>query len=595
MKKVECVREVLRGVSRVRMSLLLLMTIVISFLEGLSVGIVVPVLSFVTASGNEEKLPLVGDLLTRNDILDRTGGIMAVLALLVVCFIVKNTLAILNVYLQGRFVQQESARLSTTVLKYSLTAPLTRQNQKDSSDVLVLMNDWIPGVFNHYIMSAITLCTEALAAIFVLAVVITVEPKITLIVATIFILGYGAFYLVVSGSIFRMGQESSEVEKDITRFTRESLVGQKEIRVAGLQETFVNRYSVRRLILARLITINLLLHSLPRAITETIVILVLVVICGISVTSDVSLESMIGVLGMLAVAALRLLPVGNKIVRNLQMMRFNEDKLKRVGGELRELRQLTHSKRSKAFLIFDHEFVLEKVSLVYPSRERYALQDISLTIKRGERVALVGPSGAGKTTLGDILLGLIPPSSGKILLDGRALDLESHGWDGRAGYVPQKTMLLNDTLKRNITFNFDSASDDKERLSGAIAKAQLSNVVKGLPNGLETLVGEDGLSLSGGQRQRVAIARAFYSKPDLIVFDEATSALDMQTEAEVQKAIEALSGEVTTVTIAHRLSTIAKCDRVFFLQEGRLVAEGTLDTLMETCRPFRDMATALEK
>lgn len=595
MKKIECVREVLRGVSRVRMSLLLLMTIVISFLEGLSVGIVVPVLSFVTASGNEEKLPLVGDLLTRNDILDRTGGIMAVLALLVVCFIVKNTLAILNVYLQGRFVQQESARLSTTVLKYSLTAPLTRQNQKDSSDVLVLMNDWIPGVFNHYIMSAITLCTEALAAIFVLAVVITVEPKITLIVATIFILGYGAFYLVVSGSIFRMGQESSEVEKDITRFTRESLVGQKEIRVAGLQETFVNRYSVRRLILARLITINLLLHSLPRAITETIVILVLVVICGISVTSDVSLESMIGVLGMLAVAALRLLPVGNKIVRNLQMMRFNEDKLKRVGGELRELRQLTHSKRSKAFLIFDHEFVLEKVSLVYPSRERYALQDISLTIKRGERVALVGPSGAGKTTLGDILLGLIPPSSGKILLDGRALDLESHGWDGRAGYVPQKTMLLNDTLKRNITFNFDSASDDKERLSGAIAKAQLSNVVKGLPNGLETLVGEDGLSLSGGQRQRVAIARAFYSKPDLIVFDEATSALDMQTEAEVQKAIEALSGEVTTVTIAHRLSTIAKCDRVFFLQEGRLVAEGTLDTLMETCRPFRDMATALEK
>lgn len=594
MTKIDCMRQVLHGISRVRVFLLFLLTIAVSFLEGLSVGIVVPVLSFVTASGKDDKLPLVGDLLTRNDILDRTGGIIVVLALLVVCFVAKNLLAILNVYLQGRFVQQESARLATTVLKFSLTAPLTRQNQKDSSDVLVLMNDWIPGVFNHYVMSAITLCTEALAAVFVLAVVITIEPKITLVVASIFIFGYAAFYLLVSGKIFRMGAESSEVEKDITRFTRESLVGQKEIRVAGLQEAFVKRYSLRRFALARLITINLLLHSLPRAITESIVILALVVVCGISVMSEIPLESMIGVLGMLAVAALRLLPVGNKIVRNLQMMRYNEDKLKRVGVELKELRQLTQMERSKSSPIFERDFVLDQVSLTYPAREQFALNDVSLTIKRGESVALVGPSGAGKSSLGDILLGLIAPSSGKISLDGRALDLESHGWGGRAGYVPQKTMLLNDTLKRNITFDFDNDSIDAERLDDVIAKAQLGSVVAGLPNGLETLVGEDGLSLSGGQRQRVAIARALYNHPDLIVFDEATSALDMQTEAEVQNAIEALSGEVTTVTIAHRLSTIAKCDRVFFLLEGRLVAEGTLKSLMETCTSFREMASALE-
>jgi len=231
----------------------------------------------------------------------------------------------------------------------------------------------------------------------------------------------------------------------------------------------------------------------------------------------------------------------------------------------------------------------DHVSFVYADAPRAALQDVNIVIRRGESVGIVGPTGAGKSTLVDVLLGLLTPTSGRVLLDGEDLRGKERAWQRQVGYVPQDPYLLDDTLRRNIAFGVPDSVIDEQRVARASALAQLDEFVRQLPEGIETVIGEDGVRLSGGQRQRVAIARALYQDPAVLVFDEATAALDNQTEREVTRAIAALHGQRTLIVIAHRLSTVEDCDRLIFLQDGLVAAIGRYDELLR--HPgFRSMA-----
>jgi ATP-binding cassette subfamily C protein len=236
----------------------------------------------------------------------------------------------------------------------------------------------------------------------------------------------------------------------------------------------------------------------------------------------------------------------------------------------------------------DVSFVYEEAARPFDSlalaQGKPALQDITLTIHRGESVGIVGPTGAGKSTLVDVLLGLLRPTSGRVLVDGDDLAGYEHAWQRLIGYVPQDPYLLDDTLRRNIAFGVPDSTIDEQRLARASTLAQLDEFVRQLPQGLETVVGEDGVRLSGGQRQRVAIARALYHDPDVLVFDEATAALDNQTEREVTRAIAALHGQRTLIVIAHRLTTVESCDRLIFLRDGRLVGVGPYAELLRDPR-----------
>jgi ATP-binding cassette subfamily C protein len=231
------------------------------------------------------------------------------------------------------------------------------------------------------------------------------------------------------------------------------------------------------------------------------------------------------------------------------------------------------------------------VTFTYPGAGRAALQQVNLTIRKGESVGIVGPSGSGKSTLVDVLLALIDPTSGRLTVDGRDVASAHRAWQRNIGYVAQSFYLLDDTLRRNIAFGVEADAVDEDRLRHVVRAARLDEVVASLPQGLDTVIGEGGTRLSGGERQRVAIARALYARPSVLILDEATAALDPLTEREVTDAIAAFRGTITMVVIAHRMSTVKGCDRLVMLRDGRVHAVGPYDELLESDDDFRALVT----
>ena len=294
------------------------------------------------------------------------------------------------------------------------------------------------------------------------------------------------------------------------------------------------------------------------------------------------LDALVPTLGLFGVAAFRLMPSAARMMGSLQVMRYNLPVVNTLYRELHIFDTSPPFQRERELLRFANALVLDRVGFSYPNTETPTLRDVSLSITRGTSVGFVGGSGAGKSTLVDVILGLLKPATGRVLVDGIDIQTNLRGWQDQVGYVPQTIYLTDDTLVRNVAFGLPDDQIDKSAVRRAIQAAQLEEFVNELPAGLETLVGERGVRLSGGQRQRIGIARALYHDPPILVLDEATSSLDTANEQGVMAAVNALHGNKTLIIVAHRVSTVAHCDRLFRIEQGTLVEEGTFDKVMKT-------------
>jgi ATP-binding cassette subfamily C protein len=317
-------------------------------------------------------------------------------------------------------------------------------------------------------------------------------------------------------------------------------------------------------------------------------------VSALLVAQDRPLEAIIPTLTLLAVAVVRLLPSFQKVTANVNALKWGEKALNVVYEDLEKLdaweREFLARQQNADTLTLEHTIEIEGLTYQYPGQEDHALRDVSLTIPKYASVGFVGPSGAGKTTIVDVLLGLLEPTAGRVLVDGEDIQERLPTWQRKIGYIPQSIYLTDDTVRRNAAFGMKEEEIEDEAVWRALEAAQLRELVESLPEGLDTMVGERGVRLSGGQRQRIGIARALYHNPEVLVMDEATSALDNQTERLFVEALEQLQGGHTLVVIAHRLSTVRNCDTLFMLDEGRLVAEGSYDELMARSEVFRRMA-----
>lgn len=428
----------------------------------------------------------------------------------------------------------------------------------------------------------------------VLAFLAWVNPTVTLGLCAILGVTGGLLVLTLKKRSYQLGKVRLDNEQAAFKTAEIAMTGAKEIRLNHSQSYFFARFStlMRRNVKAN-IAISVL-REIPRFLLEFAIVGGFLGLLGFLKLRQVPTETILSIAAVYAAASFRLLPSLNRLSQAAYHLRVALPLLQGLYDDLKlEQPSASTALPAPAPVPFTEAIVFDDVSFRYPGAERPSLAHVTLRVPRNSAVGIVGPTGAGKTTLVEILTGLLPPDSGTLKVDGQPLTPERMpGWQARIGYVPQQIYLYDETILRNIAFGIPDAAIDPERAREAARLANIAGFIEGLPGGYHAQVGDRGVKLSGGQRQRLGIARALYRQPDVVVMDEATSALDNATEAEVAAAIRGLSGHKTLFIIAHRLSTVRHCDTIVVLEQGRIVAEGTFADLQESCEPFRRLVAA---
>ncbi|MDH5216888.1 MAG: ABC transporter ATP-binding protein/permease, partial [Gammaproteobacteria bacterium] len=368
---------------------------------------------------------------------------------------------------------------------------------------------------------------------------------------------------------------------------RHAMEGLKELRVLGVEKNFnqsmASHADEYTKIQARFNTI----FNMPRYLAEFSVIFFIVSLVSIAELTIGRTDNVSILVGIFGFAALRLMPAANSLMAFFTQARFQRATVQHLARDYRDLSPESKNdyKLNPAMSEPFVELKAKNLRFSYPSAKDDAINDVSLKLKKGEAIAFIGPSGSGKTTLVDILLGLLEPQSGSVEVNGHPLSDNHRRLLDHVAYLPQHVFLIDDTLRANIAIGMDEEEVDDNLIHRAVCQAQLEDLVKRLPNGIDTVIGDHGLRLSGGQRQRVALARAFYHHKDVIIMDEATSALDSETEREIVNEINLLKGKTTLIVIAHRLTTIQECDHIYRLEGGRITHEGTFDEVTKRTNP----------
>ena len=513
---------------------------------------------------------------------------------LIVVFVVKNLYLTFLTYVSARYNSGRRVSISNRLFRAYLRSPYTFHLQRNTAELLRNTNSEAGSVISNVLSPLMSLAQETLTLLFVFTLLMVVEPTVTLIVFLVLGSITFVFYRVTRTKIREYAKESQRHRKLSVQAVNQGLGGFKDARILGREKFFLESYSASTWFQADADRYKAVVSSLPKLFLETLAVAGMLGVSAILVAQDRPLESIIPTLTLLAVAVIRLMPSFQKVAANVNALQWGERALNAVHGDLVDLdaqEREARARRQKAEPVaFQHEIRFDGLSYQYPGQDGDALRDVTLSIPKDAAVGFVGPSGAGKTTIVDVLLGLLEPTEGHVLVDGADIQGALASWQRKIGYIPQSIYLTDDSVRGNVAFGMDADEIDDDQVWAALDAAQLRETVEALPKGLDTVVGERGVRLSGGQRQRIGIARALYHNPQVLVMDEATSALDNQTERQFVQALEELQGSHTVIVIAHRLSTVRNCNTLFMLSHGRLVAEGSYDDLMATSDDFRRMA-----
>jgi len=537
------------------------------------------------------ELPLLSTLATPLG----AGGARRVIVLLTVLLAVfqisKNAFHVWQTSVQSARSAEGRAELAQRALATYLAAPYAFHLRRNSAELIHNVTGATEEVYRRVLTPAVAVASESLVVLAITTVLAFTAPVVTL--ALVIVLGgAGAALLrITRRRAARWGARAWALDREVLQGVQQTLGAVKEITVLGREGFFFEQFARRQAELARLRRWSETLAAVPRLLVESVFVLSALAVVVVLVELGHQGDEVLPLLGLYAYAGFRVIPSANRILMHLNEIVGATAAVRALHADLAAApaAPLAFAEPAAA-LRFESAIVLARVSLTYEGAPRPALAEIDLTIRRGESVGVVGATGAGKSTLLDVLIGLLPPTSGQVLIDGCDLRQAPRAWQRMIGYVPQTVVLVDDSLRRNIALGVPDEHVDPARLREAVRMAQLDAVVGALPEGLATRVGERGVRLAGGERQRVGIARALYHGPEVLVLDEATSALDAQTEAEVLRAMTPLRGVRTVIVVAHRLSSVRPCDRLVFLAEGRIAGEGDFEALIRGNEAFRRLA-----
>ena len=492
-------------------------------------------------------------------------------------------------------VTRQRVALSARLFSAYQQAPYLWLMRRTSSEIQRNITGDVDAAINRVVVSALELMLGVTIAVGVSLFLVVTLPPVVLIGVAIAGLVLTAVTGLSHGVLARAGQIKRAEGREALKAIQQGVGALTEARILGRTDWFHRQFRSALQRAARATRQTIFTQRIVPLVIDTLVMLALIaIIVGIILQAQ-SLDAALPLAAVLAAAAVRLKQAMSRIATARNRISNAGPALTGLVAELGALDVLapTPQRRRASAPVTPFETLrFEGASFRFPARSAVALDRVDFTIRRGEKVALVGRTGSGKSTLIHLLLGLIPPSEGRVLVNGQDIAADLPGWRARLGYVPQAIYLTEDSIAANVALGEDPRRVDRARVLAALEQAQLAGHVATLPQGIDTNVGEHGARLSGGQRQRIGIARALYRAPQVLVLDEATSALDRETEAHVMAAIARLPGPPTVLTVTHRLESIRACDRLLFLDGGRLVAEGSYDSLLAEVPGFRDMALA---
>jgi ATP-binding cassette subfamily C protein len=559
-----------------------------AILEMVSIGLILPLIHTLFASGSGVTARFFEYLLPNVPTHER---LVWVTSLFVAALLMKNAALLAMIHLINRVIHVKQADFAQRMFRIYLARPLLFHLGRNSAEILRNVTTGGNRAFEAIRVSLMLLLDVLLVAVTV-GLLFFVQPVVTLGASVILVIVAGSYYVISSPMFARWGVHLQHLDGAITKCVNQALGGIREVKMHHSERFLTESFGTLAQDKSRLLSLAATAQHVPRLAVESLAIIGFMAAVLTLLATTQPVEDILSTLGLFGMAGLRLMPSVNRIMYGASDLRHRTAFVDTLHQDLIE-GQPDADKALSAWtgekIRFERSLDIEGVTVQYPGQTSPALIDVSLSIRKGEAIGIIGPSGAGKTSLTDVIMGLIAPQTGTARIDGVDVVQTPDAWQRCIGYVPQQVYLSDDTIRRNIAFGRADAEIDDAAVHAALHLAQLSEMVRELPAGLDTVVGERGARLSGGQQQRIGIARALYNQPDVLVLDEATAALDSRTEADISSMLKDLRGAATLLIIAHRLSTVRGCDRLILLDRGRIVDVGTFEALMQRQPLFREL------
>ncbi len=543
--------------------------VITSCLELLAVSVIYPFIELLlNIDGNSL---LSGNLLSAEWCLLKNGDIWGITCVVIVLYVFKNAVMILYNRYEIHFFNELQDKLATKLMDAYM-----KQSYhfflKENSSVLLSGIQWDVPQFCSAIKGMVIICTHGFLAFLLTVLLFVTDFKLTLFLLLIIFVSVSIFYIALKKPAVRYGKETQKGYTDIYRWSGEAVEGIREIKVMHREKFFTSGFSTIYKRFSRANNMFMFLNSIPRLLLESICVVAVVLFIVLEVKNGKNPTEYIPALSIFAMVFFRMFPRIGEISTAYNTVLYSKPSVEAVYKILKRIEQEPESVlQCKEEICFENALKMEHVGFRYEEAEEFVFHDISVTIPKGSAVAFVGASGAGKTTILNLLLGLLQPEEGNVFIDDKDIYEEKLPLWNCMGYIPQTIFIADDTIRNNVVFGahgFDSEQDEK--VWRVLEEAKLAQLVRTFPEGLDTLVGENGIRLSGGERQRLGIARALYHEPQILVLDEATSSLDVETEAAVMETIFQLKGKMTLIIVAHRMSTIEDCDVIYQLENGSL-------------------------
>jgi len=593
MKIINKILLILSPAERKRAGLVLAMILMMAFLDVLGVASIMPFMAVLANPEVVETNSILNVAYNASHIFGVSTAQQFIFMLGVLVFVmlvVSLSFKALTTYAQTRFVFMREYSIGKRLVEGYLHQPYSWFLTRNSADLGKNILSEVSQVISYALGPIANIIAQGAVVSAILLLLVIVDPVLALGISLVFGLAYGLVFKATGKLLSRIGKERLEANEARYIALNEAFGAAKEVKIGGLEHIYIQRFSVPAKIYSKHLSTATIIGNLPRFALELIAFGGMLLVILYLMNQGGNFSTTIPIVSLYALAGYRLMPSLQQIYSSAIQLRFAGSALDALLVELDSIQPKTSQSNKIAFPIL-RAITLNNVTYRYPNASDAAIKNINLTIPANSKVGFVGPTGGGKTTTVDLILGLLEAQQGALEIDGQVIDDKNRrAWQSSIGYVPQHIYLADDSVEANIAFGISPENIDQVVVERVAKIADLHDFVTNkLPNQYKTKVGERGVRLSGGQRQRIGIARALYLNPQVLVLDEATSALDNLTEQAVMEAVHNLGQKITIIIIAHRLSTVKECDTIFFLENGELTGQGNFNELIQSNEHFMAM------